>query len=119
EAALVTGRRRQRSSSVRSLLIRIFPEVNPQSTGRATPVIAEAASDARKATALAISTGSTTRPRGYQRRSVSRTLGSFAARFSQSGVRTVPGSTIFARTPSGPYSCANERVSEIIDALAA
>ena len=48
----------------------ILPAVSPQSTGSATPVIAAAASEARKATARATSTGSTMRPSGYQRSSV-------------------------------------------------
>ena len=53
----------------------MLPDVNPQSTGKATPVIADAASEARNPTALATSTGSTMRPSGYQRLSVSRTFG--------------------------------------------
>ena len=53
-----TSPRRPTASKVferQFLLITMLPDINPQSTGRATPVIAEAASDARKPTALATS----------------------------------------------------------------
>ena len=42
---------RQKSSSVISRAMTILPAVSPQSTGSTTPVIADAASEARKATA--------------------------------------------------------------------
>ena len=57
----------QKSSSVSSRAITMLPAVSPQSTGSTTPVIADAASEARKATARITSIGSTMRPSGYQR----------------------------------------------------
>src|SRR6478752_5107071 len=57
----------------------ILPAVSPQSTGSATPVTAEAASEARKATTRATSSGSTMRPSGYQRASFASTSGFFLA----------------------------------------
>ncbi len=47
-----------------SLTNRRLPEVRPASTGMVTPVIPEAASEARKRAALATSSGLTMRPRG-------------------------------------------------------
>jgi len=43
----------------------MFPAVNPQSTGSAAPVIAPAASEAKKDTAFATSEGSAIRANGY------------------------------------------------------
>ena len=50
--AIVSSPDPQRSSSVSSRAITILPAVSPQSTGSATPVIADAASEARKADRL-------------------------------------------------------------------
>ena len=77
----------------------MLPAVSPQSTGSSIPVIADAKSEARNATAFATSLGSAIRASGYQRIKVFRTCGSLAARAFQIGVLTVPGSTIFARIP--------------------
>src|SRR5262249_17643789 len=55
----------QNDSSVSSEAIRRFPAKSPQSTGRTAPVIAAAASEAKKSAASAISFGSTIRPSGY------------------------------------------------------
>ena len=56
----------------------MLPAVSPQSTGSTAPVIAAAASEARNATARAMSIGSTTRPSGYHCVSLSRISGSRA-----------------------------------------
>ena len=65
--------------------------------------MADAASEARNATARATSTGSTIRPRGYQRSSWRSTSGLRRTRSFQSGVRTVPGRLFepFARPSTG------------------
>ena len=97
----------------------MFPADSPQSTGRTAPVMAEAASEARKATARATSTGSTMRPSGYQRSSCLSTSGLRRARSFQSGVRTVPGQTMFARMLYRPNSSASARVRLIMPAFAA
>ena len=68
-------RTRHRSSSVSSRAMTMLPAVSPQSTGSTTPVIADAASEARNATARMTSIGSTMRPSGYQRSSCVRTSG--------------------------------------------
>src|SRR5690606_8749078 len=109
----------QKSSRVSSRAITMLPAVRPQSTGMTAPVMALAASEARKAITRATSSGSTMRPSGYQRSRVLRTCGSFFVRSTHSGVRTVPGRTTLARMPWRPYSSASARVIEIIPALAA
>src|SRR5699024_10773985 len=68
----------QKSSSVSSRDMTMFPAVRPQSTGMAAPVTALAASEARKAMTRATSPGSTILPSGYQRSRRFRTSGSRA-----------------------------------------
>src|SRR3954447_21463731 len=47
------------------LVIARFPDISPPSMGRVTPLIQDAASDAKKSSASAISSGVPTRPSGY------------------------------------------------------
>ncbi len=84
-----------------SCAIRPLPAPRPPSTGRQIPVIQRAASEARKATASATSSGSPMRRSGYQRPTVSRTLGSAAILPSQEAVRMEPGATAWHRIPRG------------------
>ena len=79
----------------------------------------EASSDARKSAAAAISSGSATRPSGYQRERRSKMSGATSRRSRQMGVRTVPGQMALTRTPAGPNSTAAFCVSEISPAFAA
>ena len=90
----------------------------PASTGRFTPVMLRAASDARKHTASAISSGVTMRPKALVASSSegSRSPASMAA--PSAGVRVKPGETAFTRTPERPHSAARLCVMAITAALA-
>ena len=115
--------KRHRTSSPDSItssrVITPLPAVRPPSTGKTAPVIQSAASEARKATACAMSSGSPMRPNGYQRSSRSKKLGSRACRSSWTDVRIEPGMTMLARTPCGPYRTASDWVRLINPALPA
>jgi hypothetical protein len=86
-------------------LRRVF--VIPPSTSRTVPLTNAASSDTRKRTAYAMSTGRTGRPDTVMAVMVART----SAKSALPGVDVTPGATVLTRTPRGPYSADQLRVS--------
>src|SRR2546428_709091 len=96
--------------------------LSPPSTARAAPVMAEASSEATKATRLATSRGVDRRPNGCTastRRSASAGSGCIRNHSSTRRVRVHPGSTALTRMPAGAQSRARLRVRPTRPALAA
>jgi pimeloyl-ACP methyl ester carboxylesterase len=79
----------------------------PPSTSMMAPCIIDASSEATKATAAATSSGRTGTPAGVA--AVICSITSLAA--SLPGVSVAPGATVLTRTPRGPNSAAQARVS--------
>ena len=91
-----------RDSTSSSSAISPRPASSPPSTRSTSPVMNEASSEARNATAAATSSGVPMRPSGYQRARRSSRSGSSARRWAHASVRTVPGATALQRMPCRP-----------------